>query len=147
MAVAETSVFWNSLLQAKQRLISTELTPENSRTLDTSPQARPLRPKRRYRKDWCPRCGRSGRAGFGNSGTRIVDGPGQANLDLARSKTVALKWPMETAALQIRSEFYNALNHPQFSDPDNNFSSSTFGVITSTSVNPRIIQLALRFSF
>jgi hypothetical protein len=84
---------------------------------------------------------------FGNSGTGIVDGPGQANLDLALSKRVALKWPIETGSLQIRSEFYNALNHPQFSDPDNNFSSPTFGVITSTSVNPRIIQLALRFSF
>jgi hypothetical protein len=85
--------------------------------------------------------------GFGNSGTGIVDGPGQANLDLALSKTVALKWPIESSSLQIRSEFYNALNHPQFADPDNNFTSPTFGVITSTAVNPRIIQLALRFSF
>lgn len=84
---------------------------------------------------------------FGNSGTGIVDGPGQANLDLAVSKTIALAWPLEKSSVQLRAEFFNALNHPQFANPDTNFSSSTFGVISSTSVNPRVGQLALRFSF
>jgi len=84
---------------------------------------------------------------FGNSGTGIVDGPGQANLDLAASKTIALAWPHEKSSLQIRAEIFNAFNHPQFANPDTNFSSPTFGVISSTSVNPRVGQLALRFSF
>jgi hypothetical protein len=84
---------------------------------------------------------------FGNSGTGIVDGPGQGNLDLAFSKTVALKWPNEATHLQFRSEFFNALNHPQFANPDTNFTSPTFGVISSTAVNPRVIQLALRLVF
>jgi TonB dependent receptor/Carboxypeptidase regulatory-like domain len=84
---------------------------------------------------------------FGDSATGIVNGPGQANVDLALSKTVPLHWPMESASLQLRAEFFNALNHPQFANPDANFSSPTFGVISSTSVNPRIVQLALRFSF
>lgn len=84
---------------------------------------------------------------FGNSGTGIVDGPGQANLDLAVSKTIALAWPLEKSSVQLRAEFFNALNHPQFANPDTNFRSSTFGVISSTSVNPRVGQLALRFSF
>ena len=84
---------------------------------------------------------------FGNSGTGIVDGPGQANLDLAVSKRVALPWPHEKSSLQLRAEFFNALNHPQFSNPDSNFSSPAFGVISSTSVNPRVIQLALKFAF
>jgi hypothetical protein len=39
------------------------------------------------------------------------------------------------------------LNHPQFSNPDSNFTSPTFGVISSTSVNARVIQLALKFAF
>ena len=85
--------------------------------------------------------------GFGNSATGIVDGPGQANLDLALSKTVALSWPVEKSSLQFRAEFYNALNHPQFANPDTNFSSPTFGVISSTAVNPRVGQLALKFTF
>jgi|HubBroStandDraft_6_1064221.scaffolds.fasta_scaffold00321_12 hypothetical protein len=84
---------------------------------------------------------------FGNSGTGIVDGPGQANLDLALSKTVVLHWPIEKSSLQFRGEFFNMLNHPQFANPDTNFTSPTFGVITSTAVNPRVIQLALKLAF
>jgi hypothetical protein len=85
--------------------------------------------------------------GFGNSATGIVDGPGQANLDLAFSKIVALRWPVENSTLQFRAEVFNALNHTQFADPDTNFTSPTFGVISSTAVNPRVGQLAIRFEF
>jgi len=84
---------------------------------------------------------------FGNSGTGIVNGPAQANLDLSLAKNVPLPWLRERCSVQVRGEFFNAFNHPQFADPDNNLSSATFGVINSTSVNPRVGQLALRFSF
>jgi hypothetical protein len=84
---------------------------------------------------------------FGNSATGIVNGTGQENIDLAFSKTAAINWPVEKSSLQFRGEFYNALNRPQFSNPDANFTSPTFGVITSTAVNPRVAQLALRFGF
>jgi len=84
---------------------------------------------------------------FGNSATGIVNGPAQANLDLSLTKTFPLRWPREQGSLQFRAEFFNTLNHPQFADPDNNYSSATFGVISSTSVNPRVGQLALKFSF
>lgn len=84
---------------------------------------------------------------FGNSATGIVDGPGQANVDLAFSKTVHLSWPHEKSDLQIRAEFYNALNHPQFADPDTSFTSPTFGVISGTSVNARVGQLAMKLVF
>jgi len=85
--------------------------------------------------------------GFGDSATGIVDGPGQANVDLSISRIIPLRWLGEASGLQFRAEFFNAFNHPQFADPDNNFSSPTFGVISSTSVNPRVGQLALKFSF
>jgi len=84
---------------------------------------------------------------FGNSATGIVDGPGQANLDLAFSKTVALRGSQEKASLQFRAEFFNMLNHPQFANPDTNFTSPTFGVISSAAVNARVGQLALKFEF
>jgi len=84
---------------------------------------------------------------FGNSGTGIVNGPGQANLDLALSKTVPLSWPAERSNLQFRAEFFNAFNHPQFANPDTNFASPTFGVISSTAVSARVGQLALRINF
>jgi hypothetical protein len=84
---------------------------------------------------------------FGNSGTGIVNGPGQANLDMAISKSVSLSWPHEKGRVEFRGEFFNAFKHPQFENPDTNFSSPTFGVISSTAVNPRVGQLAVRFSF
>jgi carboxypeptidase family protein len=84
---------------------------------------------------------------FGNSATGIVDGPGQANLDLSFSKTVVLRWPVEKSSLQFRAEFYNALNHTQFANPDSSFTSPTFGVISSTAVNARVGQLAMKFAF
>ena len=84
---------------------------------------------------------------FGNSATGIVNGPGQANLDLAFSKAVVLRWPVEKSSLQFRAEFYNALNHTQFANPDTNFTSPTFGLISSTTVNARVGQLALTLAF
>jgi hypothetical protein len=84
---------------------------------------------------------------FGDSGTGIVDGPGQANLDLAFTKTAAIPWPREKSTVEFRAKLFNAFNHPQFANPAANFSSPTFGVISSTAVNPRVGQLALKFAF
>jgi hypothetical protein len=84
---------------------------------------------------------------FGNSATGIVSGPGQANVDISFLKNIPIKWPREGSNLQFRTELYNALNHPQFANPDTSFTSPTFGVISNTAVNPRVIQLALRLAF
>jgi len=83
---------------------------------------------------------------FGNSGTGIVNGPGQANADLSISRTIPLPFSRESNLL-FRAEFFNAFNHPQFSNPDNNFSSPTFGIVQLTAVSPRVIQLALDLNF
>jgi hypothetical protein len=85
--------------------------------------------------------------GFGNSATGITVGPGQANLDLAVSKSIGLAIAHFESSLEIRADFFNAFNHPQFANPDANFTSPTFGVISSTAVNPRIGQVALRYRF
>jgi hypothetical protein len=84
---------------------------------------------------------------FGNSSTGIVNGPGQSNLDLALIRNVGMHWPHEGAAIQIRAEFFNALNHPQFSNPNAAYGTSTFGIISSTSVNPRVGQVAVKMIF
>src|SRR5262249_34935844 len=85
--------------------------------------------------------------GFGNSETGIAKGPGQANIDLAIAKNIRTNSPVENSGFVLRGEFFNALNHPQFANPDTNFTSPTFGVIDSTVVNPRVVQLSLRFEF
>ncbi len=56
----------------------------------------------------------------------------------------------EDATLVFRTEFFNMFNHPQFANPtgsQTDVSKSTFGQITSTAVNPRLIQFALKYVF
>ncbi len=90
---------------------------------------------------------------YGNSGSGIIKGPGQFNFDISILKTTQI---FEKQTLQFRAEFFNAFNHPQFTNPNYgqgaiyalpNFASGSFGQITSTSVNPRVIQLALKYIF
>jgi hypothetical protein len=90
---------------------------------------------------------------YGNSGTGIILGPGQFNFDVSILKTTKIR---ETQTLQFRAEFFNTFNHPQFTNPNfglgaiyalPNVTAGSFGQITSTSVNPRVIQFALKYMF
>ena len=83
---------------------------------------------------------------FGNAGPGIVGGPDQVNFDFALIKRTAFG-PEESRNLEFRAEFFNLFNHTQFANPDGAFNDATFGVIDSTSVAPRIIQLALKLNF
>ena len=83
---------------------------------------------------------------FGDAGVGIVRGPGQGNTDFSLIKQFRVPaW--ERGRLELRGEFFNALNHPQFSNPGTGFSGASFGQILSTNVNPRVIQFALKLSF
>jgi hypothetical protein len=84
---------------------------------------------------------------FGNSGVGILLGPGQNNSDIAVLKRTPVKWIGEGGNIEFRAEFFNAFNHTQFANPATNVSSATFGVISATSVNSRIIQFALKLNF
>jgi hypothetical protein len=84
---------------------------------------------------------------FGNSTSGIVDGPGQFNIDLSLMRNIPISWPKEGCNLQLRGDFFNALNRPQFSNPNTTYGSASFGVISNTSVNPRVGQLAAKIVF
>ncbi len=85
---------------------------------------------------------------FGNTGVGIALGPGQFNFDVSLVKTTRVGGIRESATLQIRTEFFNAFNHPQFNNPGTAISTpTTFGVITSESVSPRLIQFAMKYTF
>jgi hypothetical protein len=54
----------------------------------------------------------------------------------------------ERLNLEIRAEFFNVLNHPNFGTPASNISNpSQVGRISSTSNTPRDIQFGARLSF
>jgi len=91
--------------------------------------------------------------GYGDSGTGILLGPGQFNWDISALKTTRIT---ERQVIQFRAEFFNIFNHPQFTNPNAgqgaiyslpDRASGSFGQITSTSVNPRVIQFALKYIF
>jgi len=94
---------------------------------------------------------------FGSAGVGFMRGPDQFNFDATLLKTTRIT---EHTSVQFRAEFFNLFNHTQFNLPGQvapiapgtlasliNINSPTGGWITSTSVNPRIIQLALKFIF
>ncbi|MGH9486501.1 MAG: TonB-dependent receptor domain-containing protein [Terriglobales bacterium] len=84
--------------------------------------------------------------GWGDSGVGIAYGPGENNIDLALMKDVVV--PGEHSNhVQLRGEFYNATNTPQFNAPGSTYGTGSFGKITSTSVNPRIVQLGIKYIF
>jgi len=86
--------------------------------------------------------------GYGNSSIGILLGPGQFNWDMSLTKMTKVGGIREDATLQFRAEFFNAFNHPQFSNPAVvDVSKATFGNITTTSVNPRLIQFGLKYAF
>src|SRR4030095_13173630 len=103
---------------------------------------------------FCPPTAIGNGTDFGNTGVGIVRGPGQANFDFSISKETPIN---ENQKIQFRTEFFNLFNHPQFALTTgaagiNNQSlyansAALFGVITGTSVNPRLIQFALRYQF
>lgn len=82
--------------------------------------------------------------GFGDSGVGIVTGPGQNNFDISLQKVIPIR---ENRSFLFRVELFNMFNHPQFANPGVDTSASNFGTITSTSINPRIVQLAAKFMF
>jgi hypothetical protein len=92
---------------------------------------------------------------FGNSGVGIVRGPGQHNVDLAVERLFPIKG---RSNFTFRAEAFNLTNTPQFANPNTSLgytdptqvdpvASSTFGKITSTVTNPRIIQFAAKYQF
>ena len=92
---------------------------------------------------------------FGNSGVSIVRGPGQHNIDLAVERVFPIT---ESSSVRFRAESFNLTNTPQFANPSNSLgygdptavnptASASFGQITSSATNPRIIQFALKFLF
>jgi len=99
---------------------------------------------------------------IGNVGRNCLRGPRQVNVDFA----IARRFPIhESKQMEFRAEFFNLFNQVNLANPISDFNAvlsssgsidpntgrvlnpGAFGRIISTSNNPRIVQLALKFSF
>lgn len=80
----------------------------------------------------------------GNSGVGMFRGPGQADLDFSIFKGFPIR---ERKKVEFRTEIFNIMNHPNFANPNTSMDSASFGQISGTTVNGRIIQFALKLAF
>ena len=78
---------------------------------------------------------------FGNAGRNSVRGLPVNQMDLGVHKNFAL--PREDMRLQFRAEFFNVMNHTNFSAPNTDRNSAAFGTIRGTQP-PRQVQFALK---
>lgn len=80
---------------------------------------------------------------LGSAGNGTERGPSQKQYDVSIQKEFPLG---EKAKLEVRGEFLNLTNTPQFNGPNRTVNSATFGEITSAQ-NERQGQIALRITF
>jgi len=87
---------------------------------------------------------------WGNSGRNILQGPGTKTVDFSLFKNTALT---ESTTLQLRGEFFNLFNTPQFNNPTATAGTSANGIVSSAGSDTsfqrteRQIQLAAKVSF
>ncbi len=83
---------------------------------------------------------------FGNTPRNFLRGPGLVSFDWSLFKNFSFT---ERTKLQFRWENFNALNHPNFTNPNSTFipGSTNFGNITSTRTDMRQMQMALKLMF
>ncbi len=83
---------------------------------------------------------------LGTMGRNIIRGPDSKNLDLALTR--AFK-SASGRYVEVRVEAFNAFNWFQWGNPNTAINAATFGQITTTSttVPPRVMQLAVKYVF
>ena len=82
---------------------------------------------------------------YGNVGKNSFRAPPAFQLDAQVSRLFPI---YEALTVDLRLEAYNALNHPNFGNPDAKVSDGTFGQISGTNLtSARVFQGALEFSF
>ncbi len=93
---------------------------------------------------------------FGNLGRNSIYGPGYKNVDFSITKETKIA---ERMGLQLRAEFFNILNHPNFAQPNHNIDPGlSGGELTQTpdvaqtnpglgGGGPRVVQVGLKLVF
>ncbi len=83
---------------------------------------------------------------YGNSPRDPLVGPGTDAWNLSLRKSFKMPYN-EMHSLEFRAEAFNAFNTPQFANPDSGLGDGAFGQVTSTKLDNREMQLALKYYF
>ncbi len=70
-------------------------------------------------------------------------GPGIVSLDASLNK----RFQLRESAVELRIEVFNLPNHPIWNQPGSQLRTPNFGVINSTRMDSRQIQLGLKYVF
>ncbi len=81
---------------------------------------------------------------FGTTARNSVIGPGIISFDASANKKFYLT---ESKYVEFRTEIFNAPNHPIWNPPGTQLRTPNYGVITSTRIDSRQIQFALKLVF
>jgi len=81
---------------------------------------------------------------YGNAGRGILYAPGHINFDTSLSKHFSLAGHSN---LEFRWDAFNLFNHPGFGFPNANIGNASAGRITTTIVDNRSMQFALKLNF
>jgi hypothetical protein len=80
----------------------------------------------------------------GNLGRNVVRGPGFSRTDLSLVKDIPL---VAHRSLQLRLEAFDVFNQTRFDQPGATVGTATFGRITATADDNRIVQLGVKYTF
>jgi hypothetical protein len=81
---------------------------------------------------------------FGTTGRNSVIGPGIISFDASANKKFSLT---ESKYVEFRTEIFNLPNHPIWNPPGSQLRTPNYGVITSTRLDSRQLQFALKLVF
>ena len=82
---------------------------------------------------------------YGNTSRNMLVGPISRDFDLSLNKQTRIA---ESVMSEFRAQAFNITNTPSFANPSSDEgTASTFGVISNTVGNPRILQFVLKISF
>lgn len=81
---------------------------------------------------------------FGNFPINSLNGPSYFNIDASLVKRIPIT---ERFKGELKTTFINMLNHPNFAYGTQNFDSTSFGRISGTSGNVRVIHFTLKLTF
>jgi hypothetical protein len=84
---------------------------------------------------------------YGDAGRNILIAPGAANVDFSTFKRFSLARLREATELQVRAEFFNFFNHPQFGVPNNRVDIAQGASITTLSTPMRQMQFGVKLLF